>query len=47
MPKGKLTGATFNLNGTATCHYSNGTSVTVPSSRPGNSSGYAVCPASN
>ena len=48
MPKkGKLTGATFNINGTATCHYSNGTHVTVPSSRPGYSSGHANCPPSN
>ena len=47
MSEGKLTGATFNLDGTATCHYSNGTSVTVPSSSTGYSSGDAVCPPSN
>ena len=48
MPKkGKLIGATFNTNVTATCHYSNGTHVTVPSSLPGYSSGHANCPISN
>ena len=46
MPKVKLTGATFNTNRTAN-HYSNGTHVTVPSSRPGYSSGHANCPPSN
>ena len=47
MSKVKLTGATFNTNGSATYHYSNGTHVTVPSSRPGYSSGHANCPPSN
>ena len=47
MPKVKLTGATFNTNVTATCHYSNGTHLTVPSSCPGYSSGHANCPPSN
>ena len=47
MPKVKLTGATFNTNGTATCYYSNGTHLTVPSSCPGYSSGHANCPPSN
>ncbi len=47
MPKGKLTGATVNLNGTTTCHYSNGTHLTVPTSKPGYSSGSAKCPPSN
>ena len=47
MPKVKLTGATFNTNGSATYHYSNGIHVTVPSSCLGYSSGHANCPISN
>ena len=47
MPKGSLTGVSYHLNGTATCHYSNGTHVTVPTSSPGYSSAHANCPPSN